>query len=68
MCCSPYTLHRLLLQLNKPEEAAKIRLPRGKKVRAKLDRWWEAIADKVFFKHELLQPPGHKQAIVNQAT
>lgn len=56
VCCSPYTLHRLLLQLNRPEDAAKIRLPTGKKVRQRLDNWWRDIEDKVFFRDELLQP------------
>ncbi len=46
-----YTLHRLLLQLGRPEEAAKIKLPSGKKVRLRLLEWWSAIADRVFFDH-----------------
>jgi len=44
-----YTLHRLLLQLGRPEEADNIKFPPGKKVRLRLEEWWSAIADKVFF-------------------
>ncbi len=35
-----YTLHRLLLQLERPEEAAKVRVPIGKRVKQRLDSWW----------------------------
>ncbi|KAL0043325.1 hypothetical protein WJX79_001581 [Trebouxia sp. C0005] len=46
----PYTLHRLLLQLGKPEEAAKVKLPSGKKVRLRLEEWWDKIEPFVFFR------------------
>lgn len=49
VCCSPYTIHRLLLQMNQPTEAAKVPLPRGKKVRQQLDLWWQKIEPNVFW-------------------
>ena len=51
LCAAAYTLHRLLLQLGRPEEASKIKLPSGKKVRVRLEEWWSVISGKVFFDH-----------------
>ena len=40
VCCAAFILHRLLLQLKEPEEAAKIKVPTGKKVQHRLNMWW----------------------------
>ncbi len=44
-------LQLLLLQLGRPEGAAKIKLPSGKKVKLRLEEWWSVISGKVFFNH-----------------
>ena len=45
----PYTPHRLLVQLGRPEEARKVKLPSGKKVRLRHEEWWHRVEHLVFF-------------------
>ncbi len=47
-CAAAYILNRLLLQLKEPTEAAKVKMPTGKKVRQRLDSWWAELEPQYF--------------------
>ncbi len=51
-CHAAYTLNRLLLQLDKPEEAAKVKIPTGKKVKQQLDAWWAELEPNCYYFEE----------------
>jgi len=45
-------LHKLLLQLGEPEEAAKVKIPTGKKVKQRLDKWWAELEPNCYYFEE----------------
>jgi hypothetical protein len=52
VCCAAFILHRLLLQLKEPEEAAKIKVPTGKKVQHRLNMWWSELEPRCYYLKE----------------